>query len=294
MSASNFPSINHQMLKQMLDEVYKHMHEINRMLSILSISEDLELQAPVEKGWVKIEFVDRPKVKYFVYPSPLETTVEVADSTVPIPPYIDLTVENGSFEYVKVPSIIIKGDEYELHPITALALAKTMMRRSRYTIKASHQALENFVTNFIDEMEAPDVMRAAEQMIEEFTKNSRKVEILSPDIELIVESAPLLFIYYRANGHPEPYIFAGIYIETEAPGEDGELEPSILQIPILYYTGSTVRLDKDLDMEFQMDRLIGTLSRVVTSKVLHEVKNWLSDFVQEFAKAIIVAKMYSI
>jgi len=286
-------------VRQELSTIYNYMHELSRTLSILSTSEDLELQAPVEKGWVKIKFVDRPRAKYFVHPSYPRTIVEVANSTVPTPPHIDLGVEDGSFGYAAVPSVIIEGDQYTQDPITALALAKIMMRRARYDIEASHQALKDFVTRFFSDMDDDTVISSAELMIREFTKDSRIVS--GPDIELIVESTPQLFIYYHANGYPKPFITAGIYIEgIELPGEDGELEPSILSTPILGYTGNTVRLCDDLSTitslvpGFQINRFINTLSRVGTSKVLEEVKNWLPDFIQEFAKAVITAKMYNI
>jgi len=110
MGESNFPSMK-LAIKQTLGEVYKHAQELSRILSILSIFEEyLELQALVEKGRVRIKFVDRPRTKYFVYPSLIGTTVEIADSTVPIPPHIDLSDKNGSFEYATVPSVIIGGN----------------------------------------------------------------------------------------------------------------------------------------------------------------------------------------
>jgi len=287
-------------VRQELSTIYNYMHELSRALSILSITGDLELQAPVEKGWVKIKFVDRPRVKYFVYPSFFRTVVEVANSTVPTPPYIDLGVEGGSFKYAAVPSVITEGDQYALNPVVALALAKIMVRRIRYDIEASHQALKDFVSRFFNDMDDDIVISFAELMIREFTKGSR-IEP-DPDIELIVESTPKLFIYYRANGYPKPYIITGIYIEgIELTREDEELEPSTLGIPILCYTGNTVRLLKNffetllsLAPGFQVNHFINMLSGVGTSKVLKEVKNWLPDFIQEFAKAVITAKMYSI
>jgi len=97
---------------QVLSTIYNYMHELSRTLSILSTSEDLELQAPVEKGWVKIKFVDKPRAKCFVHPSYPRTIVEVANSTVPIPPHINLGIEDGSFGYAAVPSVIIEGDQY--------------------------------------------------------------------------------------------------------------------------------------------------------------------------------------
>jgi len=80
-------------ISQVLSTTYEYMRVLSEMLSILSISEDTELQASVRRGWIKIEFVDRPRVKYFVYQSLLETIVKIADSTAP--PYIGLRVKDG-------------------------------------------------------------------------------------------------------------------------------------------------------------------------------------------------------
>jgi len=289
--------------RQVLDAIYNYMHEFSKMLSMLSISEDLELQAPVEEGWVRIKFADRPRTKYFVYPS-LKAIVEIADSTVPIPPYIDLNVKGKSFEYAAVPSIIVEGEQYELNPIVALALAKTVMRGTGYTIEASDQQLEDFVTKFLNDMDDAFVTSGAGQIIEDFTKT---VKVSGPiTIEFDVESTPLLCIHYYARTRSKPYMTVGIYIEEEDLGEDGEeLEPALSETPILVYTGNTIKLDKNgiaiatssgpkLQINSLINTLINTLREVGNSKVLDEVKSWLSVFVQEYAKAVVVAKMYSI
>jgi len=298
MGASDPPSMK-QAIKQVLDVVYRHVQELSGILSILDMCKDLELPAPVEKGWVRIEFIDGPRTKYFIYPSLLKTTVEVADSTVPIPPYIDLRVENRLFKHALVPSIIIKGYQYVLRPIIALALSKTIMRGIGYAIKASHQDLENFVTEFLKEMEADGMIDSAKVVIEESTKYPRKLP--DPDIEFIVDSMPLLSLYYRANPRLGPYMTVDLIIETELPRKDEELEPSLVDKPILVYKENTVQLRDDFfDMVtlsapgFQISDFINTLSGVGTSKALQEVKSWIADFIQECAKATAISIIYNI
>jgi len=309
MSASDFQSIK-QPLKQMLNEVYKHAQEISRTLSILAISKNLKLQAPVEEGWVKIKFAERPITKYYVCPSYFETVVVVSDTTVAIPPYIDLIVENGIFKDVIVPLATIDEDQYEEEyeeaetecepdPITALAFVKTVAQRAGYIIEASHQDLKDFVTRFFNEMNDNGVMSYAELLVEEFTKNPRRVK--GPPIEIValtIPTIPIVSIHYSESDMIVYYY----HPEVETREESKESGISLIEVQILSYDGRTVKLLKPrIIKRFRLPkpkvlaiRTFEVLNRVRITEVLQEAKGWIANFIQEFAKAVIVAKMYSI
>ena len=104
--------------------MFMYMQSLSREVSFVSKSVDIEVKAPVRRAVVRIEFIDKPRVRYLVLAVPVKIVVEVADFEAVLP-YIVLKVEDGALSVAHAPSL--SGDGYyRVDPVAGIALASSI------------------------------------------------------------------------------------------------------------------------------------------------------------------------
>ena len=194
-------------LRSMLDTAFKYMQKFSRDLSIVGKSMDTEVRAPVRKGVVRIEFIDKPVVRYLVHAVPARIMIEAACYEARLP-YIALKVEDGEFSEARMPSLSGEGYHRLGDPIAGIAQASSIMRMGSYVVSSKSVELKNFVEDIFE-----NVRRIGEEELKQeiklLTKEATKhKEFLDVELMILFSKEDVLSLYYRES--KEPYLAINI------------------------------------------------------------------------------------